>query len=173
MRIMMYNLSIKYKLSICLLISTTLVSCLSQKEKAANLNSVNQAITENKFRFVAQQANPLRAGLIISPQLLQLDGTYSLKITPDSLISYLPYFGVAQQQVDYGARDSGLSFTSTDFRYTKKESKKGGYEITIEPNSKEKVRSMFLTISESGMATLNVVSNNRDAISFNGIIEAK
>ncbi|MFC5282123.1 DUF4251 domain-containing protein [Pedobacter alpinus] len=170
---MMYKLLIKNKIVLGFSICILFVSCLSQKEKAAYKKSVEQAITENRFRFIPQQVNPLRAGLIISPQLLQLDGTYSLKVTPDSLISYLPYFGVAQQQVDYGGRDSGLSFTSTDFTYNKKDGKKGGYEITIQPKNSNNARTMYLSITESGTATLNINSNNRDAISFNGVIEAK
>ena len=167
----MVNSIIKNKISVCVIACVLFASCLTQKEKAANRESIKQALEDNNFTFVAQQVSPLR-GNIVSPRLLQLDGSYNLKVSKDTIDCYLPYFGVAQR-VDYGTRDTGLQFVTTDFSYDKKLGKKGGYEITIIPRNSDKTRQLFLTISESGSATLNVLSYNRDAISFNGVIEAK
>lgn len=160
-----------YKSISFLVIFTLFTACLTKKEKAENLASINQAIAKNNFKFVPQQVMPQRASLIISPRLLQLDGTYYLKFKSDSLISYLPFFGESQQ-AEYGSRDTGLDFTTTDFSVEKKEIKNGGVLLTIIPNNQNRVRKLFLTISDSGTANLSVLSNNRDGISYSGVIEA-
>ncbi len=151
--------------------STILSSCATQKEKQERITLIDSLIKNNDFKFVAQQANPLRGGLV-SQRLTQLDGSYFLKISSDTLNCYLPYFGVARQ-APYGSTNNGIQFISTDFSYDKANKEKGSYQITIIPKNTEKANKLFLSISESGMAILNVNSNNRDAISFTGNIEKR
>lgn len=153
-----------FALSLCFLIG----ACASQKEKQARLSLVDSLVKANNFKFVAQQANPLRSN-IVSQHLLQLDGTYYLKVSKDTIDAYLPYFGVAQQ-APFGSTDNGIQFKTTDFEYSKKQTSKG-FEINIIPKKTDKANKLFLSITENGDATLNVNSNNRDAISFSGSIE--
>lgn len=153
-----------FALSLCLL----LAACATQKEKQARLTLIDSLVKTNNFKFVAQQANPLR-GNIVSQRLLQLDGTYYLNVSKDTIVPYLPYFGVAQQAA-FGSTDNGIQFTSTDFTYQKTVKDKG-YEITVIPKKTDKANKLFLSISKGGNATLNVNSNSRDAISFSGTIE--
>ncbi|HTN18894.1 MAG TPA: DUF4251 domain-containing protein [Pelobium sp.] len=143
-------------------------ACATQKEKQARINLIDSLVKSDNFKFVAQQATPLR-GNIVSQRLLQLDGSYYLKVNKDTLNAYLPYFGVAQQ-APYGTTDNGIQFITTDFDYNKTKKTKG-FEITIVPKKTDKANRLFLTVSESGTATLHVNSNNRDAISFSGTIE--
>lgn len=165
---MKYYLSSIYKICLILSFCIAIAACSTQKEKQARLSLVDSLLKTNNFKFVAQQANPLRAGLV-SQRLQQLGGSYYLMVSKDTIDSYLPYFGVAQS-APYGSTDNGIQFITTDFEYNKKETEKG-FEITIVPKKTDKANKMFLSISESGSATLNVNSNNRDAISFNGTIE--
>ncbi len=164
----MKNLGSIYKICSVIVLFFLISSCATQKEKQARLTLVDSLIKADNFHFVAQRANPLRAGLI-SSRLQQLDGSYYLKISKDTISSYLPYFGVAQS-APYGSNENGIQFTTTDFNYSKKQTNKG-FEITIVPKTTDKASKMFLSITESGTATLNVNSNNRDAISFYGTIE--
>lgn len=164
----MKYLSSIYKICFAVGLCVVFASCATQKEKQARLTLIDSLIKTGNFKFVAQQANPLRAGLI-SPRLQQLDGSYYLEISKDTIKSYLPYFGVAQS-APYSSNENGIRFTTTDFTYTKAEDKKG-FDITIIPKNTDKANKMFLSISRGGGATLNVNSNNRDAISFNGTIE--
>lgn len=150
---------------------TILASCASQKEKQDRVTLIDSLIKNNDYKFVAQQANPLRGGLI-SPVLQQLDGSYTLKVSKDSINCYLPYFGVAQQ-APYGSTENGIQFISTNFSYNKTADGKGGYQINITPKNTDKARTLYLTIGKSGNATLNVNSINRDAISFTGNIEKR
>lgn len=143
-------------------------SCATQKEKHARVTLIDSLIKSNNFKFVAQQANPLRAGLV-SQRLQRLDGSYYLKVAKDTVDCYLPYFGVAQS-APYGSTNNGIQFTSTNFKYEKTETEKG-FEIVIIPKETDKANKLFLSIAKGGNATLNVNSNTRDAISFSGSIE--
>lgn len=157
-----------YKITFLLSLCVLMASCLTQKEKEANKSQIIAMIKNNRFKFEAQQANPLRPN-IISANLRQLNGYYGLSLSKDSLKCYLPYFGVARQ-APYNSNDNGLDFISTDFSYDKVEKSDGSYEITIVPNDTDKANKLYFTISENGSATLNVTSNNRDPISFTGNI---
>jgi hypothetical protein len=121
-----------------------------------------QSLVESKnYVFRAQTALPQ------SGQVRNLTSIYDLKITTNALVSDLPYFGRAYAPVD--PNDGGIQFTSKDFTYTSKPRKKGGWEIAIKPNDiKADVRQMWLTITTTGYATLRVICNNRNPISFNG-----
>lgn len=164
----MKNSNSIYKICLVLGISILFSACATQKETQARVTLVDSLLKTNNFKFVAQQASPLR-GNIVSQRLLQLDGSYYLKVSKDTIDCYLPYFGVAQQ-APYGSNDNGIQFISTDFTYNKTNSKKV-VEITIVPKKTDKANKLFLTISESGQATLNVNSDTRDAIFFTGTVE--
>jgi hypothetical protein len=69
--------------------------------------------------------------------------------------------------------EGGIKFTSTANSYNVKDRKKGGWDITIVPSDTKDVRQMFLSVSEDGYANLNVISNNRQAIRFDGIVRTK
>ncbi|MNY56250.1 hypothetical protein D3C86_1923090 [compost metagenome] len=66
--------------------------------------------------------------------------------------------------------DSGIKFKSKNFKYKADKKKKGSWQITINPKDTRDTQSMTLNVSENGYATLNVNSNNRQSISFNGYI---
>lgn len=155
---------VKILITSCL--SLFFISCLTQKEKEENRKLIAEIIAGNNFKFIAQQANPMR----MNP--LQLTSEYSLIVSSDSIKCDLPYFGVATQ-VPYGGTDMGIKFISTKFSYNKKSNPNGGYEIAIIPSETDKATKLFLQISENGYATLNVLSNYRDPINFNGTIEKR
>lgn len=144
-------------------------SCLTQKEQAAYQTSIAKMLTRNHFTFLAQQANPMR-GNIINPQLLQLDGSYSVKVSPDTLKCYLPYFGVAQQ-ASYASTDNGLNFTTTHFTYQKTLKANGNYLIIIKPEDTKYVDQLTFEISKNGATNLSLSSNLRDPISYTGEIK--
>jgi hypothetical protein len=53
-----------------------------------------------------------------------------------------------------------------------KATKKGGWEIVLKPKDVRDVREYFLSVSEKGYANLRVTSNNRQPISYSGVITA-
>ena len=134
-----------------------------KEQKKADMESLIQS---RNFVFVANNAYPL------SGRNINLTSMYDVRISADTIISDLPYYGRAYV-APMNTSEGGIHFTSTKFNYTIKDRKKGGWDITIVPNDTRDVRQMYLTVSEDGYGSLQVVSENRQDISFSGYVRAK
>lgn len=134
-----------------------------QDEQTQKKTAIENSVRSKNYVFVAQTVLPL-AGRAIN-----LTTPYNLKVAGDTLVSDLPYFG-RSYVAPVNPADGGIRFTSTDVSYKAKDRKKGGWEIVLVPKDTKDVRQMFLTISENGYASLQVLSNNRQSIGFNGYI---
>ena len=146
-----------------LFIGTFFIVALSFGQER-NETTLQQAIQSKHFIFKAQSAFPMRGGM------RQLTSEYDLKVNGDTLIAYLPYFGRAYiAPIDPGK--GGIQFTSWENDYTSR-MKKSNWEITMIPKNIQEARQLFLSISSNGNARLQVISNTRDPISFNGYVEA-
>ena len=101
---------------------------------------------------------------------IQLNGAmYDLKITKDSVVAYLPYYGRAYTAT-MNPDDSGIRFKSKDFTYKVEQKKKGNWIITINPKDVKDGQRLTLNVGTTGYAMLNVINNNRQAITFSGYI---
>jgi hypothetical protein len=144
----------------------------SRKERqAAKTAAVKKMIDNANYVFEANYVNPTRgAGR-------SLTDSYELKVSKDTISAYLPYFGRAYvAPVD--PREGAIEFAYTKFDYNITEHKNGGWDIVIKPKEQDisalkDVQSLRLTISTNGYASLQVISSNRDPISFNGTIEKR
>lgn len=155
-----------FKILTLTILSTLFLSCLTQKEKDDKISELTRIIKTNNFKFIAQQALPMRM------TALQLTSEYFLTVSHDSINCFLPYFGVANQ-APYGGTNNAIEFITTDFTYAKKSNYNGSYEITIIPKKTDKATKLYLSISADGFANLNVASNYRDPINFYGVIEKR
>ena len=142
-----------------------LVGAEGQTKQADKESATRDLVESKRFVFTVQSISPLRGGS------RQATSTWDLTIKPDSLVSYLPYFGRAFA-ASMDPTQNGLNFTSTDFQYSMQRAKKNGWNITILPKDANDVQKMTLSIGSTGYGTLQVVSNNRDPISFYGYIGA-
>lgn len=145
------------------------VGTLSLKNAGAqetNSTILKSLLTAKTFVFKAQSAWPLQGTVV------QLTQGYDMKVMTDSINTYLPYFGRAYT-AGYGTSEGGIHFTSKKFDYKLKEKSKGGWEITIRPSDAKDVTELTYSISINGYATLQVLSNNRQAISYYGVVEKK
>lgn len=127
--------------------------------------TVKKAVQNKEFTFKAQTAFPMGGNV------RQLTPGYDLRVSGDSLSTYLPFFGRAYTAPLPG--EGGIKFQSEDFSYKAKAKKKKSWEIIIEPEDTRDVRQMILRVFENGHATLMVSSNNRQSISFSGYITVK
>jgi hypothetical protein len=132
-----------------------------KQEEYARLNTMVQS---RQYRFDAQSATAKKG------RTVQLSGGYGLSIKKDRLDAELPYYGRAYT-TDYPPSNSngGIKFSSSDFSYVADTVKKGGWDITIKPKN-TKVNTIYLTITTSGYCTVRVNSNDRDPISYYGVI---
>ena len=124
---------------------------------------MNDMVHQQDFVFKAQTAMPMTGST------RHLTSDYDLKVTKESVVSYLPYFGRAYS-APIDPSKGGIQFTSKDFSYTVTDRKKGGWDVVIKPKDYRDVQQMTLTISVDGYATLQVTSLNRQPISFNGTV---
>ena len=153
--------------SLFILVSCTMSLLHAQDTKQDRQNAKNARIKNmvdsQNYVFTAQTALPM------SGSTRQLTSDYDLKVTPTVITSYLPYFGRAYT-APINPTQGGIQFTSKDFEYKATPRKKGGWDIQIRPKDYREVQQLTLSISETGYATLQVTSTNRQAISFNGYI---
>ncbi|HTE25324.1 DUF4251 domain-containing protein [Flavitalea sp.] len=136
----------------------------SRKEKDSIKAQMTKSQVEAKsFVFQAQSASPMRGGR------RNLTPGYTLLISNDTLVSDLPYFGRAYS-AGYGT-DGGIKFISTKFESTVKNRKKEGWEINVKPTDISNIEVLIITVHESGSASLQVKTRDRQPISFDGYIE--
>lgn len=153
------------KITLVILFGTVTFLQVTFAQETEKETGIKNLIESGRYVFEAQSAMPLRG------QVRQLTFGYDLRVSKDTLASYLPYFGRAYV-APINPSESGLSFKSTDYNYSVKPRRKGGWDVTIQTNDQRDNKRMLLRIQESGYASLQVTSNNRQPISFNGIITA-
>lgn len=157
----------------CLLLSACSSSLKTNVAKTEQQEKVAKLVGMQNFVFEATQANPQRISILnILPngqQLRNLSSGYFLSVTKDSVKANLPFYGRAYTS-NFNSDDNGIKFNTKDFNYHLKQKRKGIYEITIILNNVKSANELTLDITESGYATLQVQSINRDIISFYGDI---
>lgn len=150
------------------------LSSNAQTDKATTA----KIIAAKNYVFVANTAIPMNSA-DISNVLSKMNGgasgtinltgsSYELKITADSVIAYLPYYGRAFT-APIGNNDGGIKFTSTNFTYQATKSKKG-WRVTISIKDTKDSERLNLNIGENGYASLDISSNTKQSITYNGYI---
>lgn len=160
------NKAIIYLLTACIIGLTA--SCAStntaQTEEHTNIENLisNQTLVFHADRLSAQNG---------FSKILTTD--YNLKISPDTIQSWLPYYGRAYRAT-MDPSDGGIDFISTHFNYKVNENKKGGWTIEIHPQeAKINTRKMMLRVFSNGNADLSVISSYRQPINFYGKVKEK
>jgi hypothetical protein len=154
------------------------------ERNAMKAADVKKLLDSKKFTFHARYANPLGGGVTslngqlinISPQgtgHIYLTTDYDVRVRPDSVIAYLPYFGRTTFAPSINSSDAGVKFTSTKFGYDAKTGKRGNTVITVTPKDAQYNSKMIFDINENGTATLQMIITNRNSIYYDGYIEAK
>jgi hypothetical protein len=121
--------------------------------------------SSQRYTFYATYVQPLTG------TQRYLTSEYTLSVSKDTIVSYLPFFGRAFSGVGYGNNDDGIKFTSTKFEYTSSAGKKGSWDISIKLKDAQQVQSVSMHISPGGNASVTVNSTNRDPVSFTGYVK--
>ena len=124
-----------------------------------------QLVTSQDFLFKAESAHPLNG------RVLQLTPGYDLRISKDTLVAYLPFFGRAYLP-PVSPTEGGIQFTSTNFKY-KITQVKNGWDVLIQPLDTREVQDLILNISTEGHASLSVTSTNRQQMNFQGYVSGR
>jgi Domain of unknown function (DUF4251) len=141
------------------------ISCTGSKEAAQTpAFDVKQAVESNQWIFVARQSTPMGRRPIMT------NGYYDIKLSNDSLVSQLPYFG-RSTGISTPGSGNPMNFTATGVQVTKEAGKKSGWNISIKPINYREVTNLQFSIFENGTASLNVTLLNNSGISYSGFIK--
>lgn len=149
----------------CLMLNVSCASTQASAEKQTQALEIRKKVENGDFTFKATYAYPTGfRSMYLSPY-------YDVKVKPDTVVAYLPYYGRAYS-APMDPTEGGIKFTSTDFDYNVKPGKKNGnWLVDIRFNDTKREILFFFDIWENGTARLNVTDTNRQSISFNGNIE--
>jgi hypothetical protein len=137
----------------------------SKNEKEAKKEAeIKSLIDSQHYVFKAEHAYPLGG----RSRALTYD--YDLRITKETIVCYLPYYGRAYSAAP--GESTGMDFTSKEFEYSVKENKKGGWDIVIKPKDTKAARELNLSAFKNGSANLQINSNDKQSISYSGYITA-
>ena len=137
----------------------------SAAEKEQMAVDIRQAVERSDFIFEATYAYPTGyRSVYLSPY-------YNVKVSPDTIKAYLPYYGRAYR-APMNPREGGFNFTSTNFDYKLiPGNKKGNWQSEVTIRDLDRPVTFRFDIWENGTARLDVNDMNRQAISFQGNIE--
>ncbi|WP_316735134.1 DUF4251 domain-containing protein [Pedobacter aquatilis] len=167
----------KLKLLLSIIFAATFMQAIAQTDK----ETTGRIITDQHYTFNANTAIPMANNDInqilssmpgaIGGGTINLTGSqYDLKVTKDSVVAYLPYYGRAFN-APYNPTEGGIKFKSKDFSYKLTKNKKGSYTINIRTNDlKQENFQLTLMVSQNGYANLFVFSNNKQSINFQGTL---
>ncbi|KJD32854.1 hypothetical protein PK35_07695 [Tamlana nanhaiensis] len=158
-------------------------SCKSSKNTASDAQIKALAnLVENKTFFIEsnwaypQTTNAMQQVLnsgILQPgsnaNSINLVGNSNfLKVSGDSIYSYLPYFGERQMQVAYGGGDSAIEFNGIMENYKIVKRKDQGYNITFNAKSNAESFNVFITLWPSLKSNMSLNSASRFPIRYSG-----
>ena len=133
------------------------------EEKQRIARVVNERLDARDFRIDINYMIPLRgAGKHVS-------AGYSVAVDGNIIDSHLPYFGAAYS-VPYGG-GKVLNFKDDIDEYSDSGWKNGLRTVAFLTDNGEDVIVYILTVSESGQTDLRVRSQNRDDISYRGVLD--
>jgi len=127
-------------------------------------NPYAQILKEQDFTFTAQ------AYATASSEKKQMTDPYSFKVGIDSIEGILPYYGQSYT-AQINLTDGSIKFNILKYKYEFMEKKKGRYQVAIKPEDKNTtIQSFYLTIFTDGTGQVDVLSRNREPMTFYGSI---
>jgi len=136
-----------------------------EEKKAEKQKQTEAFINAREFVFVGRTALPTGYKSVD----LTTNTNY-VKFYPDTIDSYMPYYGRAYSGIGYGG-DTGLKFTGKADEYTVTKGKKN-YQVNAVVKTDRDTFRISLSVSFEGSSSLVINSNNRSPISYNGEISA-
>jgi hypothetical protein len=152
-------------LAAMLLFASYQVSGQSKKEK--KLAAIEKAIADKSYIFKASAVSSSNSG-----QSGGFSSDYELMVTPDSVISDLPYFGSSNFPTS-NFTQSPLRFNSSKFQYVVQNKEKGGWDIFIRFMDVQEVKGMTLSLTKDGYGTLQVTPAHVQSIAFSGSLQKR
>ena len=160
-------------------------SCKSSKStiSQAELDAFNTMVTNKHFRIESNWAHPqittamqqvLSSGLLqpgSSAGSINLIGNYNfLRISGDSITSYLPYFGERQMNVAYGGGDSAIEFKGLVNNYEAVKNKDNSFNISLKAKSNTENFNVFIKLFPNLNSDMTLHGTSRFPIQYTGAV---
>ncbi len=143
-----------------LLFAGMAAGCSTPQQYIEGTSQVARVAAERNFNVSINYVRPLRmSSRYISPG-------YSVRIKGDSIMSDLPFFGVAHR-ADFDS-EGPLCFTARMDDYSVKPAKRGGTRVKASVRHKQEKLVYDFLLGANGEVTLNVLSVFRDDIGYSG-----
>jgi len=154
-----------------LLLSATAFSCATSETarqekavlKAKMAQAVGDSITCGRFQVDVDRAFPQRGG-----RMVVLSSPYYVRVSGDTLLSRLPFFGRAYS-IPYGG-GSGLNFDGRIVSRSSVVSKKGEHIVKLGVTSAEDAYDYTISIFDNGSASVSVTPRQRSQMYFTGTL---
>jgi len=156
----------KYLLVAGMMLGAGLTSCSTMTKaerdakKAERAQSVSAAMDNRRYKIDVFTMHTMRMGS------RPLTSNWSLEVKGDTLVSYLPYLGVAYEAIL--GNTQGLNFTAPIKSYHDSGYKKGRRTVQLRANSDEDVIDYRVEVMDNGSASIHVTSRKRESISYSG-----
>ncbi|WP_439131041.1 DUF4251 domain-containing protein [Polaribacter sp.] len=166
------------------IISIFVISCFYVACKSTvtitELNNLKETVENNKFEFVANDAQPISMANVSGLEnLLPMGSNLGninlignpnfLRVKNDSIHLDMPYYGVRRMGGTYGTADAGLKFIGKSIpTETKFNAKKNNYIIKYDVKKPDENLRLTLTLFANHAATLSVISSHRNSINYRG-----
>ena len=135
------------------------------QDKTDKEKKIEQIIENKQFKFTARSVTPM------SGSTINLTSTYDLVVDSTQVEAWLPFYGRAYQS-DYGSTEGGIKFKEeAKVLNIRKDEKKKSYEIRIEVDTTKDAFKIFIQAGNTGYATMSILSNRKQSVSYYGVIE--
>ncbi len=149
-------------LSIIVMACSTLTPAEREAEKAKRAKYVAQVLKKRQYKIDVKTIYPRGSGSISATS------NWSLEVKGDTLVSYLPYMGVAHS-APFGS-NQGLNFTAPIKSYKDSGFKNGKHTILLTASSDDDTYDYRLEVMDNGSASIDVTPRRKDGISYSGDI---
>ena len=129
-------------------------------------DNIEQLVKDKRFTINVESMSPRRGGF------RRLTTLYTFQVTPDTVVTDLPYAGRAYQ-ASMGTDDAGIKFLSRDFDYQSTPGKKGAWEIQLKLKDTRNYPTVNITLQPGGSASIRISPIDKDFISYTGTVVKK
>ncbi|MEN3324055.1 DUF4251 domain-containing protein [Mariniflexile soesokkakense] len=175
--------------SVYLLIGLFIIAITSCKSSKPTINQTeidafNAMVANKHFRIESDWAYPQVTNAmqqVLSSGLLQpgsaagsinlIGNSNFLRISGDSISSYLPYFGERQMNVAYGGSDSAIQFKGLVENYKAIQNNDNSYTINFEAKNNSENFNVFIKLSPNLNSNITINGTSRNTIRYSGNVK--
>jgi len=144
----------------------SVVSCgtLTVAQRQALQSAVQDSLRSRHYTIDVDMMYPQRG------PAENVTSNWSLEVRGDTLVSYLPYIGVADFVPPGGGK--GMNFTAPIDKYSTSSDAKGRTQVDMKVKNEEERMDIHITVESEGQSYIDVYFQTRDRIGYGGTLDA-